>query len=509
MMKNKVILIYKHEYGEIGGFTATRSELLVLSNNKAVIYNAGSGYEGENDHVVSRTIELKPHSHFVDDCFEHIYFSYENKENVVDCSGYGGTNDKLFQIKIVEQNEVDPRLVNGELYFDREYELIRQLKFNEYYSIEPFAYSLAGIIPSNMWPDFIRPYIKSVEELALKAWENEKAILQTRRSSVGAYLGKYPQRELKDEAAINYLNEQHGTPDTNDKWCDFGYRANDYQGGYMFYIDVFLGDDKYRGVYIKEYRPNSYRDNIARNFDNIQESNGYKKNTVYWFKFEPLQWIECGKRYSKRYVCLNVIDAEPMYDQDPHENKGGGENYFYSVSSYIHKWLRNQFVKDAFDEGDCEFINVDLLSKNEYLELLPLKNQRKPRPTDYALIKGYLPDLRSRGNDFPFVWTATYLEGYNRMVTVSKDGSIIDFYSENHGYIIYIYGGVQPSISLLGAKGISAKNKFTIKFDELENKTSNSNVSEEPTKKEEAPATKENKTLDFNDFDIVDDDLPF
>ena len=511
MEKNKVILMYKAVYDEIGSFTANSNELLVLTKDKCAIYHAGSGYEGDDDHIASRFVDLKARSKFIDDCFKHILFSYENKENVVDCDGYGGTNSDLFQVRIVNEDEVDTKLLNGEIYFEREYEIIKELKFKEYYAIKPFAYSLAGIIPSHMWPNFIKTYISPVEELAKKTWQKEEKDLQADKSFTGVNCGLYPQSELKDEDVIKLLNEKYGTPDTNTKWCDFGYRANDYQGGYMFYIDVELGDDKYRGVYIKEFRPNSSGDNIARNFDSIQAVNGFEKNTIYWFKFEPLVWVKYGTSYNQCYLCLNVIDAEPMYDKDPHGDKDGGANSFYNVSSSLRKWLKDTFAKTAFPEGNLPFIEVDLLSKKDYLDNFPLKKQRKPRPTDYALIKGYLPDSRSRGNDFPFVWTATYIEGFNRMVSISKDGSIIDFYSENHGYIDYVYGGVQPAIFIDGRKRISDDNKIKIDFntlkDRIDEKEGDTVELSDFFTAEQTESTNEKS----NELLIIDDDndLPF
>ncbi len=466
-MKNKVILIYKGEYDEIGGYTATYDEFLVLSRNRCVIYNSGAGYEGENYHIASRSMDLNANSTFINNCFSHIQFSYENKENIVDCDGYGGTNSKLFNIRIIGISEIDNRLLTGELYFENLNQVIRELKFEDYYLIEPFAYSLAGIIPSSIWPNFIKGYVSPIEELAKKQWKKETEVLNSKMSFPAIRFGNYPQSQLKDEKIIKCLDEKYKTPDTNDKWCDYGYKAKDYKGGYMFYIDVELAGTKYRGVYIKEYRPISSGDNIARNCESVVESNGYKKSTVYWFKYEPLIWVICGRGYKSRYLCLNVIDAEPMYEGNAYNNEGASENAFFKNFSSLNKWLNSSFLNTAFSEDDRPSVNAYLLTKKEYLEGLPLKEQRKPRPTDYALIKGYLADLSSRGNDYPFVWTATYIEGFNRMVSISKDGSIIDFHSENHGYITYTYGGVQPALTLNRLKTIPDSNRLSINYSEL------------------------------------------
>ena len=515
MAKNKVILMYKNEYDEIGSFTANRSELLILTNEKCVIYNSGSGYEGEDDHIASRVVELKSHSKFIDDCFSHLFSSYENKENVVDCDRYGGTNIELFQIKVIDIDKIDPRLLNGELYFEYEYEIIKELKFDEYYLIKPFSYSLAGILPSIIWPNFIKPYISPIEVLAKKQWLEEEKILKSNKVFKGICFGSYPQKEEKDEDIIKLLNEKYGSPITNPSWCDFGYKANDYQGGYMFYIDVEHSDNRYRGVYIKEFRPNTSGENIARNFDSVQACNGYEKEKVYWFKYEPLTWVKCGDRYSDKYLCLNVIDAEPMFIGDEFSNdKVGDTSLFFTVSSSLRKWLKDKFAPQAFKEDVINDLKIELLSKDEYLKYFPLKKQRMPRPTDYALIKGYLPDSISRGNDFPFVWTATYIEGFNRMVSISKDGSIIDFFSENHGYITYVYGGVQPSLNILNGKSVPSSNNIDIDFDKLEVKNfkkeagSATSIEENvdfftPIKKEEK---EDEKSIDELMFD---DDLPF
>lgn len=498
MEKNKVILMYKSEYDECGSYTSNRSEFLILTRDRCVIYNSGSGYEGDDDHIASRVINLKNNNDFIDKCYSHIEFSYNNKENVVDCSGYGGTNCELFEMKIVNLDEIDSRLINGELYFEHEYDVIRGLKFNEYYRIKPFLYSLAGIIPSSMWPNFVRVFIKPIDELAASSWKEEQKKLDSDDTFTGAYFGLYPQSELKDENIIKVLNEKYGTPNSNKEWLDFGYTAKDYQGGYMFYIDVKLDEEQYRGVYIKEYRPTAARSNIARNFDNTQEVNGYKKETVYWFKIEPIKWVKYNEDYSEHYLCLNVIDAEPMLNYDPYDKKDDGANSFFKNGSTLLSWLNDNFLNNAFSENDRSSLEVTILTKEKYLKHFPLKKHRMPRPTDYALIKGYLPDLRSRGNDIPFVWTSTYLEGLNRMVSISKDGSIIDFYSENHGYLDYIYGGVQPAIKIAYGKKIPPQNKFKINFDELETRTF-----------AEAKESEKEEEVDLSSVDFDADDLPF
>ena len=268
----------------------------------------------------------------------------------------------------------------------------------------------------------------------------------------------------------------------------------------MFYIDVTFEDKEYRGVYLKEYRPNHSGANIARNFDCVQQTNGYEKDTVYWFKYEPLKWIQYEENYTSHYLCLNVIDAEPMFNGDSYNKKDDGANTFFKNESALSKWLKGEFTNVAFSKDDIPYLQVTILSKEELLKHFPLKKERMPRPTDYALIKGYLPDLLDRGNDIPFVWTSTYIEGYNRMVSIAKDGSIIDFYSENHGYISYIYGGVQPAFRIIdNSKKIPPQNKFNLDFDKLEDKRFNDHQEQESKSRE----------LDVSEIEISDDDLPF
>lgn len=64
------------------------------------------------------------------------------------------------------------------------------------------------------------------------------------------------------------------------------------QGDWMKYADITLDGEKYRAVRFTAYRPDFIGDlaSTTNGSYSMQDDNGYKLNTVYYFKYEPLKW---------------------------------------------------------------------------------------------------------------------------------------------------------------------------------------------------------------------------
>lgn len=70
--------------------------------------------------------------------------------------------------------------------------------------------------------------------------------------------GSYPQSEVKDSALISVLNNTAGQLPTrlnHANWTDYGYYVSSEIASYMWYIDLVIDNQAYRGVYSKSYRP--------------------------------------------------------------------------------------------------------------------------------------------------------------------------------------------------------------------------------------------------------------
>ena len=182
--------------------------------------------------------------------------------------------------------------------------------------------------------------------------------------------GSYPQSEVTDENVKAKLNGKAGSPDG---WTSYGYyRKNEAtekseQGDFMKYTDVELEGEKYRGVYFTAYRPlETYSSSKA----NVQEKNGYKVNTQYWFKFEPMQWqvLSFDKATGNAVVMSkNIIDSREYCNNfDIYKIDG---KRFYSNNyerSNIRAWLNGSFYNDAFCEAEKNAIVATTLDNKSY-----------------------------------------------------------------------------------------------------------------------------------------------
>ena len=142
-----------------------------------------------------------------------------------------------------------------------------------------------------------------------------------------------------------------------------------------------------------------------------------------------------------RYISKKILDVGAMSNAMMHNL---GHDFSYDYDSLILPWLNEDFDQVAFESANKRMSAITILSMEEYRKYLPTKELRKPQPTDYALIKGFLNQERHHWYS-SFVWTSTYLPFNNRMVSIAFDGTIIDQYNDNYGFITYVIGGIQPT----------------------------------------------------------------
>ena len=174
--------------------------------------------------------------------------------------------------------------------------------------------------------------------------------------------GSYPQTKVTDETLLATLNSQIGalpTSHNSQSWTSYGYYVGGEEKNFMWYIDITVGNDKYRGVYFTSYRSVS----AYNGYESRQHANGYIKNEVYWFKYEPISWTILSENTDKKTVfilCDMIIDSQAYqneyeYDSDLRECVNTSENvpegtyannYEYST---IRKWLNETFYNTAFD----------------------------------------------------------------------------------------------------------------------------------------------------------------
>lgn len=222
------------------------------------------------------------------------------------------------------------------------------------------------------------------------------------------YFGTYPQSKVTDSNELSVLNSIAGKPSTNSKWISYGYYIQSEVKNYMWYIDVESMEAKYRGVYFTSYRPNSTLD-ASDWLTAYQYDNGYRTNTVYWFKYEPIKWQILDEKDGNVFLFATLV-------LDSREFKAGYNNY---AESTIRAWLNETFYNTAFSALQKELIlttNVDnstlstsstvgedrenadvcddtqdkvfLLSAQEHAIYLSEASEARRKGTDYAMCQG-------------------------------------------------------------------------------------------------------------------------
>ena len=172
--------------------------------------------------------------------------------------------------------------------------------------------------------------------------------------------GEYPQTKVKSKE-VELIAELNALAPEWDEWTSYNYYINFIEEGYsergdeMRYTDITYNGEKYRGVKFTQYRADFID---SSSFSPNQKDNGYNVDTVYWFKFEPIEWRvldpETGLVISER-----ILDVQPF--NDTHYNwaykDSSCEVYAsnYEFSS-IREWLNDDFYNLAFSTDEQEKI---------------------------------------------------------------------------------------------------------------------------------------------------------
>ena len=280
-------------------------------------------------------------------------------------------------------------------------------------------------------------------------------------------IGSYPQSLVEDSQLISRLNSQSKT------WISYKYPRgeNIVRGDWMKYCDVTLEETKYRGVVFYEYMPalTNY-DNVDEE-NNIQRDNGYRKNTVYWFKYEPIKWIALetclthyrGKSVLVTFTTEKIIDCQPFdenlfLDENDkyYRDAAFSQPYVYSyANSYYRNFLLDSFAKTAFSSEEYEkidtYTNFRLNGEEIRDDVMinvnaPEKQFRKSVGTDYAKVQGLSVDDSGNGEYWIYGVGDTYYPGGNASCEIMTSTGNHSGFGRlvNSNYI-----GVRPYIEIL------------------------------------------------------------
>lgn len=222
------------------------------------------------------------------------------------------------------------------------------------------------------------------------------------------YFGYWPQTCERDETVTAKLNEVAGTiPEYTiytvlEKPENWSYYENSKD---IWYIDVIYSGTKYRGIYMKEFRPTIHG---SLGYSKISE-NGYTNHQVYWFKVEPIKWRILTTSNNSAYIMSDIaLDAfwlEPnrgetgfyngeygIFRKDQNGNMDGtyANNWEYC---FLRQWLNETFYNGVFNDLQKEIIQTTRLDNSarscnpdEYPTYYPhtYSSQNKPGENKYA-----------------------------------------------------------------------------------------------------------------------------
>ncbi len=240
------------------------------------------------------------------------------------------------------------------------------------------------------------------------------------------YFGSYPQSRVTDESLLEDLSGYVTVPTENDSngWTlyDFYVGGETYnsivENYFTWYQDVEYVGAKYRAVYFTLYRY-VYADYSpdANGENSRQYENGYRIETVYWFKYEPIKWkIVKTEAGLSTIVAESVLDVGCFYKTSYQNLQDRDGKIVYAndyAESYVRAFLNGDFYETAFNALQRSIVqvtavdnswhtaeqmhdlayadtndNVYLLSYKDITEFFADNEARKSLGTDYAKVLG-------------------------------------------------------------------------------------------------------------------------
>ena len=193
------------------------------------------------------------------------------------------------------------------------------------------------------------------------------------------YFGYWPQTLERDETVIAKLNEVAGTiPEYTiytvlEKPENWLYYENSKD---IWYIDVIYGGTKYRGFYMKEFRPGVYG---SLGYSYIS-ANHYTNHQVYWFKVEPIKWRILTTNGNSAYIMSDIaLDA---FWLEPNRREAGFYKGEYGIFRgtkesdvdgtyannweycFLRRWLNETFYNEVFNDLQKEIIKTTRLDNS-------------------------------------------------------------------------------------------------------------------------------------------------
>ena len=274
------------------------------------------------------------------------------------------------------------------------------------------------------------------------------------------YFGTYPTSLVTDKNITNKLNKKINNKPTSNSlngWNSYEYYASNEKKDYMFYKDIELDSNKYRAIYLSNYRPR----NISYGFreeDSYQDDNGFELNTIYYFKYEEIKWDILEDNGSKlKIISSYILDSQEYnqteIDQKYIENSGLYVNNY--ELSFIRKWLNDSFYNLAFNSFEKEMVLKMEIDNSGKISTTDINDAASNNTFDYVSLLSYTEsyeyytyeeghyyckedEKRSSGTDYAFsqgLYLSTLSYSNYRLRTPSP-------YQVNHSYYVDYDGAV-------------------------------------------------------------------
>jgi len=275
--------------------------------------------------------------------------------------------------------------------------------------------------------------------------------------------GSYPQTKVTDADLISALNAQPLQGDDT----------------------ITYGGSRYKRVYFTQYTP-EYSTLTPDASNSSQDNNGYYINTVYWFKFEPVQWRVLSDTNGELFVLAEKILASRAYNQV-------NADVTWETCT-MRSWLNNEFYNTAFNSTEqakiktSTVVNEDNLwystnGGNNTSDKVFLLSYSEVMNTAYGFSSDYSTydtARRTQGSDFAKsngLWVNTYDSSYlgNSVWWLRSPGDIpsctgnvntYGYVNRDNTYVDYTYVGARPALKLNPASFIfSSKNGSNCRID--------------------------------------------
>ena len=266
-------------------------------------------------------------------------------------------------------------------------------------------------------------------------------------STSGSYVlfGSYPQTDVTEEMGTA-LNQIAGLPSTNNAWKDYGWYFDGEVDEYAWYIDLNYQGERYRGVYYVKYRPFNITvgSNVAES-SIAQLKTGYIKDSVYWFKYEPIKWTILEEKNGVATLFANVVlDSQEyqtgytevdgvFYTNDPNASENTPANLYEYAT--IRSWLNNDFYNLAFNTSQKALIK-DFTDTTDKVTL-PIEGFH----SNYGLTGAVERDVTGYA----------FSQGIDTFSCMTKTEYF--WYTENDNYYVY-FGNRTWAAYILGVMGV-------------------------------------------------------